>query len=189
MHLEKRILVTGGSGFLGSHLCERLLADGANVICVDNFFSGTRSNIEHLPGHKRFELRPVAKTIKAIMLARTRLIVCRALPGSARPGQGAESRTCGCPGLTPDRACLVVSGGAGACLRAKAIMAIMPITTASRATTRRERPGCAAHRGKARTGYAPSISSLFLPKLYEYRSRCLFFVLRQRRPVAGGTRR
>ena len=43
MHLEKRILVTGGSGFLGSHLCERLLAEGANVICVDNFFSGTRS--------------------------------------------------------------------------------------------------------------------------------------------------
>jgi len=56
MHLEQRILVTGGSGFLGSHLCERLLADGANVICVDNFFSGTRRNVEHLLGHKRFEL-------------------------------------------------------------------------------------------------------------------------------------
>src|ERR1041384_735785 len=56
MHLEQRILVTGGSGFLGSHLCERLLAEGANVICVDNFFSGTRSNIEHLLDHKRFEL-------------------------------------------------------------------------------------------------------------------------------------
>jgi UDP-glucuronate decarboxylase len=56
MHLEERILVTGGAGFLGSHLCERLLANGANVICVDNFFSGTRSNIEHLLGHKRFEL-------------------------------------------------------------------------------------------------------------------------------------
>ena len=56
MHLEKRILVTGGSGFLGSHLCERLLSQGANVICVDNFFSGTRGNIEHLLGHKRFEL-------------------------------------------------------------------------------------------------------------------------------------
>jgi UDP-glucuronate decarboxylase len=56
MHLEPRILVTGGSGFLGSHLCERLLASGANVICVDNFFSGTRSNVEHLIGHKRFEL-------------------------------------------------------------------------------------------------------------------------------------
>ena len=56
MHLEQRILVTGGSGFLGSHLCERLLGEGANVICVDNFFSGARSNVEHLLGHKRFEL-------------------------------------------------------------------------------------------------------------------------------------
>src|SRR6476659_11466842 len=56
MHLEQRILVTGGSGFLGSHLCGRLLSDGANVICVDNFFSGARSNIEHLLNHKRFEL-------------------------------------------------------------------------------------------------------------------------------------
>ena len=56
MHLEQRILVTGGSGFLGSNLCDRLLAEGANVICVDNFFSGARSNVEHLLGHKRFEL-------------------------------------------------------------------------------------------------------------------------------------
>ena len=56
MHLEQRVLVTGGAGFLGSHLCERLLATGANVICADNYFSGTRSNIEHLLDHKRFEL-------------------------------------------------------------------------------------------------------------------------------------
>ena len=56
MHLEQRILVTGGSGFLGSHLCERLIAEGANVICLDNFFSGARSNIEHLLSHKSFEL-------------------------------------------------------------------------------------------------------------------------------------
>jgi UDP-glucuronate decarboxylase len=56
MHLEQRILVTGGSGFLGSHLCDRLLAEGANVICVDNFFSGARRNVEHLFDHKRFEL-------------------------------------------------------------------------------------------------------------------------------------
>ncbi len=56
MHLEKRILVTGGAGFVGSHLCEQLLETGANVICVDNFFCSTRQNIEHLLGHKRFEL-------------------------------------------------------------------------------------------------------------------------------------
>jgi UDP-glucuronate decarboxylase len=56
MHLQRRILVTGGSGFLGSHLCERLLAQGANVICVDNFFTGSRPNIEHLLDHKHFEL-------------------------------------------------------------------------------------------------------------------------------------
>src|SRR5215217_4001466 len=56
MHPAQRILITGGAGFLGSHLCERLLATGANVICVDNYFSGTRSNVEHLLAHKSFEL-------------------------------------------------------------------------------------------------------------------------------------
>jgi UDP-glucuronate decarboxylase len=56
MHLQKQILVTGGAGFLGSHLCEKLLGRGANVICVDNFFTGTRANIEHLIEHPRFEL-------------------------------------------------------------------------------------------------------------------------------------
>jgi UDP-glucuronate decarboxylase len=56
VHLEKRILVTGGAGFLGSHLCERLLADGAIVICVDNFFTGARRNIEHLLDHKHLEV-------------------------------------------------------------------------------------------------------------------------------------
>jgi UDP-glucuronate decarboxylase len=56
MHLQQRVLVTGGSGFLGSHLCERLLADGAEVICLDNFFTGSRKNIEHLLDNKRFEL-------------------------------------------------------------------------------------------------------------------------------------
>lgn len=56
MHLQERILVTGGSGFLGSHLCERLLADGAEVLCLDNFFTGARRNIEHLLDNKYFEL-------------------------------------------------------------------------------------------------------------------------------------
>ena len=52
----KRVLVTGGAGFLGSHLCERLLAAGNDVLCVDNFFSSTRQNIAHLLDDKRFEL-------------------------------------------------------------------------------------------------------------------------------------
>jgi UDP-glucuronate decarboxylase len=56
MHLERRILVTGGAGFLGSHLCEVLLAKGAAVVCVDNFFTATRKNIQHLLDDKRFEI-------------------------------------------------------------------------------------------------------------------------------------
>jgi UDP-glucuronate decarboxylase len=54
--LARRVLVTGGAGFLGSHLCERLLADGHEVLCVDNFYTGARHNIAHLLGHPRFEL-------------------------------------------------------------------------------------------------------------------------------------
>ncbi len=56
MHLQKRVLVTGGAGFLGSHLCDRLIKEGADVICVDNFFTGTRNNISHLLDHHNFEL-------------------------------------------------------------------------------------------------------------------------------------
>ncbi|MES2750083.1 MAG: UDP-glucuronic acid decarboxylase family protein [Pseudomonadota bacterium] len=56
MHLERRVLVTGGAGFLGSHLCERLLEAGCQVLCVDNFFTGTRKNIEHLLSNRHFEL-------------------------------------------------------------------------------------------------------------------------------------
>lgn len=52
----KRILVTGGSGFIGSHLCERLLNEGNEVICVDNFFSGSKQNVIHLLDNKNFEL-------------------------------------------------------------------------------------------------------------------------------------
>jgi UDP-glucuronate decarboxylase len=52
----KRILVTGGAGFMGSHLCERLLALGHEVLCVDNFFTGRRANVSHLLGQPRFEL-------------------------------------------------------------------------------------------------------------------------------------
>jgi UDP-glucuronate decarboxylase len=56
MALAKRILVTGGAGFLGSHLCERLLAAGHEVLCVDNYFTGRRGNVAHLLDDKRFEL-------------------------------------------------------------------------------------------------------------------------------------
>ena len=49
-------LVTGGAGFLGSHLCDRLILDGHDVLCVDNFFTGSRRNVAHLLGHSRFEL-------------------------------------------------------------------------------------------------------------------------------------
>ncbi len=52
----KRILVTGGAGFLGSHLCERLIKEGHEVLCVDNYFTGRRSNVAHLLENKRFEL-------------------------------------------------------------------------------------------------------------------------------------
>lgn len=54
--LRTRVLVTGGAGFLGSHLCERLLNEGCDVLCVDNFFTGTKDNIVHLLGHPHFEL-------------------------------------------------------------------------------------------------------------------------------------
>ncbi len=54
--LRKRVLVTGGAGFLGSHLCDRLIADGHDVLCLDNFFTGSKDNIAHLLGNIRFEV-------------------------------------------------------------------------------------------------------------------------------------
>ena len=56
MHYAPRILVTGGAGFIGSFLCERLLETGAEVLCVDNFFTGRRANVAHLLDNPRFEL-------------------------------------------------------------------------------------------------------------------------------------
>ena len=56
MHLHKRILITGGAGFIGSFLCERLLAAGHEILCVDNFFTGTRANVAALVAHPMFEL-------------------------------------------------------------------------------------------------------------------------------------
>lgn len=57
MHLNKRVLVTGGAGFIGSFLCERLIAQGCDVLCVDNFFTGSRSNVRHLLDQPLFELK------------------------------------------------------------------------------------------------------------------------------------
>ncbi len=56
MHKQKRILITGGAGFLGSHLCDLLVAEGNDVICLDNFFTGTKKNIVNLLGKSNFEL-------------------------------------------------------------------------------------------------------------------------------------
>lgn len=52
----KKVLVTGGAGFLGSHLCDRLVNEGHHVLCVDNYFTGAKTNIEHLLDYKNFEV-------------------------------------------------------------------------------------------------------------------------------------
>src|SRR5882762_7465063 len=56
MPTSQRVLVTGGAGFIGSHLCDRLLRDGHEVLCVDNLYTGTRQNVHALLGNRRFEL-------------------------------------------------------------------------------------------------------------------------------------
>ena len=52
----KKILVTGGAGFIGSHLCDRLVKEGNHVLCVDNYFTGSKKNIEHLLQYPNFEI-------------------------------------------------------------------------------------------------------------------------------------
>jgi UDP-glucuronate decarboxylase len=82
MHKVKRILVTGGAGFLGSHLCDRLVGQGHDVICLDNLFSSQKTNIEHLLGNKNFEfirhdiVHPIALEVDEIYNA-----ACPAAPG------------------------------------------------------------------------------------------------------------
>src|SRR6266404_4017634 len=94
-HNKLRILVTGGAGFLGSHLCERLLAEENDVICVDNFFTGRRENVSHLLDNRRFELLR-HDVIEPILLEVDQIynLACPASPihyqyagsGQARPG-------------------------------------------------------------------------------------------------------
>ena len=55
MAIATRVLVTGGAGFIGSHFCERLIGQGHNVLCVDNYFTGRKENLAHLLDHPRFE--------------------------------------------------------------------------------------------------------------------------------------
>ena len=80
---RKRILVTGGAGFLGSHLIDRLLAAGHEVLCVDNLFTGTKRNIEHLHEQPRFEFMRHDVTLSA--LCRGRRDLQPGLPGLAHP--------------------------------------------------------------------------------------------------------
>ena len=54
--VNKRILVTGGAGFIGSHLCERLLSEGNEVLCLDNFFTGKQDNVRHLMNNNLFDI-------------------------------------------------------------------------------------------------------------------------------------
>ena len=89
MMLRKRVLVTGGAGFLGSHLCERLLAEGHDVICLDNFFTGTEDNVAHLLDNPHFELVRHDVTLPALCRGRRDLqprLPRLAHPLSARPG-------------------------------------------------------------------------------------------------------
>ena len=72
----RRILVTGGAGFVGSHLCERLLAMGNEVICLDNFFTGARHNVDHLIGDHRFEV--VRHDVPTLVVSRESLPPCQA---------------------------------------------------------------------------------------------------------------
>ena len=56
MGIERKVLVTGGAGFIGSHLCDRLVDEGHDVICLDNYFTGSKANVKHLMHLTNFEL-------------------------------------------------------------------------------------------------------------------------------------
>lgn len=76
---KPRVMVTGGAGFLGSHLCDRLLKDGNDVICVDNLFTGSKDNIRHLLGNPYFEFIR-HDVIQPFLSNATRFIILHVLP-------------------------------------------------------------------------------------------------------------
>ncbi len=91
----KRVLVTGGAGFLGSHLCEKLLRAGHNVICLDNLFTGSRRNIEHLLGNRRFEFMRHDVNERFIMeVDRVYHLACPASPVHYQRNPVRTIRTC-----------------------------------------------------------------------------------------------
>ena len=97
MMLRKRVLVTGGAGFLGSHLCERLLAAGHEVLCVDNFFTGTKRNVAHLLGQSALRADAPRRDLPA--LCRGRRDLQPRLPGLADPlpaRSGADDQDLAC---------------------------------------------------------------------------------------------
>ena len=83
--LNKRILVTGGAGFLGSHLCERLLKAGHEIICADNFYTGRRANVRHLLSNPLFEILrhdicfPLYVEVDMIHCTEIAVILCQVL--------------------------------------------------------------------------------------------------------------
>jgi UDP-glucuronate decarboxylase len=91
----KRIMVTGGAGFLGSHLCEALLGRGHEVICVDNFFTGCHANLERLAGHPRFEvLRHDVNVPQVIEVDQVYHLACPASPVHYQRNPVRTIRTC-----------------------------------------------------------------------------------------------
>ena len=82
MNSTKKILVTGGAGFLGSHLCERLMALGHSVVCVDNFFTGTKSNIKNIVKERKFTLirHDIIEPINTMKIDQIYNLACPASP-------------------------------------------------------------------------------------------------------------
>lgn len=101
-HDRKRVLVAGGAGFLGSHPCERLVSDGHDVLCVDNFYTGTKDNIAHLLDAPTFEL--MRHDVTFPLYVEVDEIYNLACPASPVP-----STTSATPSRRPRRACMARS--------------------------------------------------------------------------------